>query len=190
LLYVGNLIATKGIGELCHALSALEGDKLVCVFVGEGPMLCVVEGTPHAIYAGRVENEVVRQYMAAADALVLPSYTEGLPTVVVEAGSMGLPVIATAVGGSAELLANERGVLVPPRNVPALIEALRIVVRNDGALLPMARRLQRHVREQHDIHINTARLLGIYEDAAAEFTSVAWNGSSQSCANELVGVGD
>lgn len=190
LLYVGNLIPTKGIGELCQALSAVQDDELACVFVGEGPMRDTVEATPHAIYAGRVENEIVRQYMAAADGLILPSYTEGLPTVVVEAGSMGLPVIATAVGGSAELLADERGVLLPPMNVPALIEALRIVGRNNGLLATLAARLRRHVREQHDIEINSKRLLGVYEDAAAQFTSPAWSCSSQRCQDELVGVGD
>ena len=63
--------------------------------------------------------------MSAADVIVLPSYGEGLPTVLVEAGSLGLPVIATAVGGIPELLGTDRGIVLAGPDATALADALR-----------------------------------------------------------------
>ena len=106
-LYVGNLKQAKGVRLLADAILDL-GAPFLGVFIGggseegygsqdlRGPALLDYRGArPHA--------EIVR-YMSAADVLVLPSYSEGLPTVIVEAGSVGLPVIASRVGGIPELI--------------------------------------------------------------------------------------
>ncbi len=67
----------------------------------------------------------IRPYMKIADVLVLPSKREGLPRVILEAMSMGKPVIATNVAGCREAINhNENGLLVPPENVDALAEAM------------------------------------------------------------------
>ena len=172
MLYVGNLIPTKGIAELCQALRALEGQNAQCVFIGDGPLRQMVQRTPNAIYAGRVANGAVRDYMAACDVLVLPSYTEGLPTVVVEAGMTGLPVIASEVGGIPELLAGGRGLLIPAKDVRALIEAVRFALEHGDEMTAMAARLQRHVRAEYDARINAQRLLSIYADVMAGSTEL------------------
>jgi glycosyltransferase involved in cell wall biosynthesis len=66
--------------------------------------------------------------MAAADLVTLPSYMEGCPNVVLEALASGRPVVATNVGGIPEIMSEEFGRLVPPRNPAALAEALRSVL--------------------------------------------------------------
>ena len=62
--------------------------------------------------------------MAAADLVALPSYNEGCPNVVIEALSAGRPVVATTVGGIPELMDETCGRLVPPMDIPALMQAL------------------------------------------------------------------
>ena len=68
----------------------------------------------------------MRPWLAAADALILPSYREGFPNVVIEAGAMGLPSIVTDINGSREIITEgENGLIVTPRNSRALLEAMR-----------------------------------------------------------------
>jgi glycosyltransferase involved in cell wall biosynthesis len=66
--------------------------------------------------------------MTAADLVTLPSYMEGCPNVVLEALACGRPVVATNVGGIPEILSNECGCLVPPREPAMLAEALASVL--------------------------------------------------------------
>ena len=82
-------------------------------------------------YVGeKYEDELLACY-AAADCFVLPSYREGFPNTVLEAGAMGLPCIVTDINGSREIIVEgENGVIVPPRNVDALFQAMLEMVRN------------------------------------------------------------
>jgi glycosyltransferase involved in cell wall biosynthesis len=77
-------------------------------------------------------DELVRLYQKAW-VFVLPSYHEGMPTVLLEAMASGLPVVSTAVGGAKEVLVNgENGLLVPPRDSHALAYAMRALLENAG----------------------------------------------------------
>lgn len=68
---------------------------------------------------------------AVADVICLPSYREGLPTVLIEAAACAIPNVTTDVPGCREVVCHqENGLLVPPRDSAALVEALRILVRN------------------------------------------------------------
>jgi glycosyltransferase involved in cell wall biosynthesis len=77
------------------------------------------------VFAGRRRPEEVARWLQAADAFVLASHNEGLPNVVLEAMACGLPVVATDVGGTGEaVLEGVSGLLVPPRDVGSLAEAM------------------------------------------------------------------
>jgi glycosyltransferase involved in cell wall biosynthesis len=69
--------------------------------------------------------------LAAADVFTLPSYMEGCPNTVMEALACGRPVVATSVGGIPEILNEQCGLLIPPRDSHALAEALRSVLERD-----------------------------------------------------------
>ena len=76
------------------------------------------------VFAGRREN--AGALLAELDVFALPSWTEGLPLVVLEAMAQRRPVVATPVGGTPEVVVDgETGLLVPPRNPDALADALR-----------------------------------------------------------------
>ena len=67
----------------------------------------------------------VRPWLAAADALVLPSYREGFPNVVIEAGAMGLPCIVTDINGSREIISDgHNGIIVPTHDALSLARAM------------------------------------------------------------------
>ncbi|WP_232379944.1 glycosyltransferase family 4 protein [Polyangium fumosum] len=132
LVYVGRLEAAKGLHELCDALVSLEArapGRFTIALVGDGSLRKTLEekrdaGLPLLVAGGRPAEEVAR-FLAASDALVLPSFHEGTPNVVLEALAAGRPVVATRVGGIPDVVAHERtGLLVPPRDAPALAAAI------------------------------------------------------------------
>jgi teichuronic acid biosynthesis glycosyltransferase TuaC len=167
-LFVGNLKPTKGIRELADAVLGL-GDPFLGVFVGGGEEAGYGSRDPRAqgrlSYVGARPHDEVVHYLSAADVLVLPSFREGLPTVIVEAGSLGVPVIASNVGGIPELLGDDRGTILPDVSAGAIAAALtRFVADRDGAAAA-ARRLGEFVVDAYDVDRNAARLVDIYRAA-------------------------
>jgi glycosyltransferase involved in cell wall biosynthesis len=122
----------KGIDDMLEALPALLNNhpQLRYLVVGDGPHRADLVAKAAALgvhksvhFAGRRAD--VAEMLAAADIFVLPSLTEALPTVVIEAMAVGLPVVATTVGGIPELVEHGiTGILVPPANPVRLSEAI------------------------------------------------------------------
>lgn len=140
-LFVGRLTRDKGIPELTKAFSQLVArfPELRLLLVGcfeDGDSLPTetrqfLETHPHVIFAGAVQDTPA--YYATSDILVLPSHREGLPTVVLEAQAIGIPVVGSSATGIVDVVADgETGLLFPVGDVPALTEAIaRLIV--DGA---------------------------------------------------------
>lgn len=108
-------------------------------------------------------------WMPNADLFVLPSFTEGLPNVLLEAHAAGVPVVATAVGGNPELVADaETGYLVPPGNPAALAERIATVLADE----PLRRRLgvvaRVRVREHFTFAAQAAAYLDLFEELLTE----------------------
>lgn len=167
ILHLGRLVPEKGISELLCALDMLDTPSCLGVFVGQGPMARTVAQCRNCRLFGVQPNERVPLFLRAADVIVLPSYSEGMPTILIEAGAARLPVVATAVGGIPELLAGNRGWVVPPRNAVALAEAMRAVLRLPAEADARAARLRQHVLETYDVRRNAEALLSVYRDAIA-----------------------
>ena len=164
-LFVGYLLPQKGVRELAAAILEL-GDPFLAVFVGDGPESGFAAADPRAqgrlLYQGARSHEDVIRHMSAADVLVLPSHGEGLPTVLVEAGSIGLPVIASAVGGVPELLGADRGTILPSVSAATVATALSSFVAHRQEAGLAAERLRAHVRADYDATKNARRLLAHY----------------------------
>jgi teichuronic acid biosynthesis glycosyltransferase TuaC len=159
-LFVGNLLAAKGVRELVDAL-LMAGDGFLGVLVGDGPLRGYGSGDSRSRsvqYRGPVQHDEIARYMSAADVLVLPSHTEGLPSVLVEAGSVGLPVIASRVGGIPALLGDDRGTILREVSPEGIGEALAAFAAARPAARAAAARLREHVLAGHDVDVN-ARIL-------------------------------
>jgi len=130
LLFVGRLEERKGIFDLLDAFERVRRRvEARLVLVGDGPAMsrvCARAGSSGRIrVAGARPHQEIAQWMAASDLLVLPSWLEGTPNVVLEALSCGRPVVATRVGGIPDVLSDDRaGILVPPRDPTALADAI------------------------------------------------------------------
>jgi glycosyltransferase involved in cell wall biosynthesis len=101
------------------------------------------------------------------DALVLPSWIEGLPISVLEAMAHAKPVIATPVGGTAELVVDgETGMLVPPRDPAALAKALRTLIRDPERARRLGLAGRRRAEREFSEAAMTARVLEVYDAVA------------------------
>lgn len=132
-VYVGRLVAEKGLRELMSAFESLRHarPRLHVVMVGDGPMRRELEQMAGAANADRVKlvgalgPDDVARWMAASNVVTLPSYSEGHPNVLVEAMACGRPVVATPVGGIPEVVDDESGILVPSHDAGALASGLQ-----------------------------------------------------------------
>ena len=93
----------------------------------------------------------VRPYIAAADILVLPSYREGFPNVVIQAGAMETPAIVSDISGCNEIIIDgQNGIIVPPRDAEALYRAMVRVVEHRTMTRQMAQRARAMVASRYD----------------------------------------
>lgn len=173
-IYVGRLVRDKGIYELIQAYGQLrsEGRDVHLLLVGvEEPEDPLSPDTRRAVFDDPTihftEEWVadLRPYYCAAQALVFPSYREGFPNVVLEAGAMGLPSVVTDINGSREIISDgANGLVVPPRDAMALCGAMRNLIDNPGSLPRMGASARRVVEEKFDARDVMAALIDYYAE--------------------------
>ena len=151
-IYVGRLIEAKGLRELVGSVTKMRQTHpdLRTILIGEGPYLDTLKEIIAAsgmqdrvTLAGGQLPEKVAQYINAADALTLPSWSEGYPNVLVEALACGCPVVATHVGGIPEIVTSDNGLLVTPRDTNALADALDQTLRRTWDRPAISRNMSR-----------------------------------------------
>ena len=160
LVCVGRLCPQKGQVHIPAAVAALKprfpGIKVV--LVGDGESRDAIEreiarnGVAHEVVLhGWATNDEVRRVIAESRALLLPSYAEGLPIVIMETFAIGRPVISTTIAGIPELVDQECGWLVPPGDHEALVAAMAAaLVADPRTLHRMGLEGRRRVEEFHD----------------------------------------
>jgi colanic acid/amylovoran biosynthesis glycosyltransferase len=174
LVTVGRLCEQKGQLLLVQAAAKLKraGLDFELVLVGDGPLRGDLESLIEAEQlqdrvriTGWATGSIVQEEIEQARALVLPSFAEGLPVVLMEALARGRPVISTYVAGIPELVRDgECGWLVPAGSVDATAEAMRRVLETSAArLTEMGRNGNARVRRMHDAKVNARKLLRLFE---------------------------
>tara|TARA_B100001059_G_scaffold25570_1_gene20551 strand:- start:1622 stop:2674 length:1053 start_codon:yes stop_codon:yes gene_type:complete len=129
--FMGELSERKGIKDLIHAFAKSENDNARLLVAGNGDIhslvtLCSELGISEKVeFLGWINKDQKLDLLARTDVVVLPSYAEGLPMSILEAMSVGLPVITTPVGAVEDAIThNEHGLLVKPGNVDQISSAL------------------------------------------------------------------
>lgn len=152
-IFVGRIVRDKGINELVAAFTKLQRkySNIRLVLVGQfedslDPISCEtkkeIKCNEHIVAVG-VQKDV-RPWLVSADALVFPSYREGFPNVVIEAGAMGLPSIVTNINGSREIIQDGvNGIIVPSQDEDVLYKAMEKFVTDQ----PFVSMLASHARE-------------------------------------------
>jgi glycosyltransferase involved in cell wall biosynthesis len=154
--YIGRLIDGKGVPLLLHVLANLPPRTFHCYIIGSGPqdkkLHALAEQlrlTEHITFFSHLPWPKTIAYLKSADICVNPSYTEGLPTSLIEAALCGTVVVATNVGGTSEILSNQvSGLLVPPNDQPALQHALEQLIADPKLRRHLATRAQAIVRQK------------------------------------------
>jgi colanic acid/amylovoran biosynthesis glycosyltransferase len=177
LVCVGRLCAQKGQMLLVEAAARLGAKSryLLLVLAGDGEMRGDVEalierhGLQDNVHiTGWLSVAQVREEILAARALVLPSFAEGLPVVLMEAMAVGRPVISTFVAGIPELVhPGEHGWLVAAGDIDGLVAAMTACLEASPEVLNyMGAAGRKRVRAEHDIDVEAAKLAGLFKELA------------------------
>lgn len=174
LVCVGRLAEQKGQLLLVEAAAALvkTGVDFEILIIGDGELRPQIEVLISRFQLGQriritgfLSNQEVLAEISAARALVLPSFAEGLPIVIMEAMAMGRPVLGTYVGGIPELVVpGVHGWLVPAGDVTALADALKqCLSTNVDILKEMGEAARARVSERHAIGTSAAQLIALFD---------------------------
>lgn len=143
-VFVGRLVKDKGINELCKAYERIHNQypNTRCWLVGPyednlDPISAesrrLIDESDNGLEAvGRKSGDELLSYYAAADCFIMPSYREGFPNTVMEAGALGLPSIVTDINGSREIIKDGiNGMVVPPQNEDRLYQAMAVMITSN-----------------------------------------------------------
>lgn len=155
-LAVGTLDERKNPLRLAKAFEGLDGGSLA--FVGDGPLRDSLVGRPGIRLPGRIPHEAVPAWMAACDVVCQPSLIEPFGQTTLEALATERPVVATRIGGPAELVTPATGVLVDPGSVESIRAGLRAAVE-----LPCPNPEARAEAERHDVRLQARRIAAVLE---------------------------
>jgi glycosyltransferase involved in cell wall biosynthesis len=176
IIFVGRLIPNKGLEYLVKAAEILVDEKVKRIkfkIVGDGPCRQQLEElvakhglSTHFEFLGHVPR--VSDVLREGGIFVRPSLTEGMPLTVLEAMASGLPVIATNVGGTSEIIIhNETGILIEPGNVKQLAEAIKYLIESPNEALRLGQNarafIEHYYKEKFSWDKAASRILAVYE---------------------------
>lgn len=154
-IFIGRLVRDKGVNELISAFDLIDNDNVKLLLVGDfeddcnvcEKTKCVIQENKNIIYVG-YKNDI-RPYLALSNALVLPSYREGLGMVIIEAGAMAIPSIASDIMGCNEVIVDGvTGALVKSKNVDLLLAKMEEWSRDKNRVNDLGEKAQIMMKEK------------------------------------------
>ena len=172
---IGRLSREKGHADLLDAIGTLaaRGERVSLVLAGDGPERPALEARAAALgiadrvfFVGYIDRP--QKVLEETDLMVLPSHTEGLPNAALEALAMQVPVLATAVGGTPEVVVDgDTGRLVPPSAPDAMAAQIAHFLAHRDDWREMARRGEALIRRQFDFAARTRHMEQLYDGLIA-----------------------
>lgn len=162
-VFVGRLVSDKGINELVAAFETFSSknsnSKLLLVGPLENDLDPLLQKTKDTISNNKAIISVgfqtdVRPFLAISNVFVFPSYREGFPNVILQAGAMNLPCLVTDISGSNEIIIqNENGIILPIKNEIAIFEAMKLIFEDRNLFLKLKQnaRIQIESRFQQEL---------------------------------------
>jgi len=157
--YVGRLSEEKGVKYLIEAISMLNESRVPVklLIIGEGPQKKALEdfakerSIEHIVLFAGFQNDI-DSWLPAIDVFVLPSLTEGTPMSLLEAMALGIPVIASSVGGVPQVVDSEKnGILVSPGKPEDIKEAIQLLYNNEDLRKRFAEEAQKKIKLTYNI---------------------------------------
>ena len=179
-LFVGRIVKDKGINELVGAFKKLYSEypdiRLILVGPYEDNLDPISQESRDAISAyddivavGKKMGEELLAYYAAADCFVMPSYREGFPNTVLEAGAMGLASIVTDINGSREIIVDgENGMIVPPQNEERLYQAMKVMLTSPADREKLAGKARKMIADSFEQGFVRKCLYEYYDEVMKE----------------------
>lgn len=175
-VFVGRLVGDKGINELVEAFSKLENSNSKLLLVGplesdldplKEDTLKEIEQNKNIISVGFQKD--VRPFFAISDALVFPSYREGFPNVVMQAGAMGLPSIVSNINGCNEIIEDgQNGMIIPVKNIEQLTKAMDRFMTDKKFYQTLKTNARRMITSRYDQEVVWNALLDEYNQLLEE----------------------
>lgn len=163
LLFVGRISRNKGIDELFHAFESVSSKfpEMTLTLAGPGKLPDIPDKIAQKVcYLGMVDHEKLPALYGNYDILLLPSHSEGLPNVILEAMASGLVVIASAVGDIPVLLAKGRGFVIQPKDASALAVSIERAAKTPiSDIHKMINLAREHVVKHHSFEATGNRYL-------------------------------
>ena len=187
-VFVGRIVGDKGINELVHAFKALlaqdlpQKARLVLVGNYESKLDPIssdskqaIDSTPEIDAVGPQYGDDLLAWYAASDCFVFPSYREGFPNTVLEAGAMGLPSIVTDINGSREIIIpyekdrqGATGLMIPSHDADALLKAMAWMITHDSERNRMAANARPSIESRFEQHFVRQCLYDFYDEILTE----------------------
>lgn len=170
--FIGRLIDGKGAVDFLRALSAIRRETILGVFIGDGPERKTLERmtkelslSRNVVFLGHREHSETIALLRSFDIVVNPSYTEGLPTTVIEAALCKKAIIATHVGGTTEIITGDNdGFLVPPGDIKKLQEKITYLVDHPDIRKRFGERAFDAVHGKFDWNVSAEKYLHIFQN--------------------------
>lgn len=167
--FVGRLNRDKGLSELASAFSALPAEAHL-ILVGSLDVSAPIDDDTLAALRDNSRIHVlgflsdIRPALVAADTLVLPSYREGFPNTVLQAGAMMMPVIASDISGCNEVIEPEfNGWLIPPKNISSLQQTMKkAMLLSPEERLQMGKKARQRIQQRFEQSDHWRRMLDFY----------------------------
>lgn len=175
-VFVGRIVSDKGINELCEAFNRFSkvypDTRLFMIGRFEDEIdpitekaRAIIQNNSSIMAVGPQYGDDLLAYYAASDCFVFPSYREGFPNTVLEAGAMGLPSIVTDINGAREIVVEgENGTIIPPKDPDELYAAMERMLTDENWRTTLAGKARQMIMDRFEQGFVQRCLLEYYEE--------------------------